>query len=192
MPLKPDFHPPIRINDNRHHIPIQQRLIQGILTLIHPPLLILNPLPTPRVAQPIRRRSHRQSINHRHLCHNYPSRQICLSPRRHHPPACHHKNQRPPILHPPTPYVTHFLAPNQDYRLWKPSFPPSPPSFPRKWESRTPSAAIPALLSSFPRKWESRIPAPNPICPPNPPPNILTTRNWLCIINKSIPLHIPF
>lgn len=81
MPLKPDFHPPVRINDYRHRIPIQQRLIQGILTLIHPPLLILHPLPTPRVAQPIRRRSNRQGINYRYLRHSSnPSRKICLSP----------------------------------------------------------------------------------------------------------------
>ena len=120
MPLKPDFHPPVRIDNYRHRIPVQQRLVQGILTLVHPPLLILNPLPTPRVAQPIRRRSHRQSIDHRNLGHSSPSRQIsrqspipatCChhSPEnRPFPESRHsHKNgkQCPPILQRPTPYV---------------------------------------------------------------------------------------
>jgi hypothetical protein len=51
--LKADLHPTVGINDDGHGVTVVQGLIQRLLTLVHPALFILDPLATPRVAQPI-------------------------------------------------------------------------------------------------------------------------------------------
>ena len=55
--LEPYLHPAIGIYDYGHRVTIEQRLVKSILTLVHPLLLVLNSLATPRVAQPVGGRS---------------------------------------------------------------------------------------------------------------------------------------
>ena len=74
MALKADFHPAVGIEDDGDIIPVEQGFVQGILALIHPPLLVGDALATPRVAQPVGGRSNRQGINYRNIRHSAASR----------------------------------------------------------------------------------------------------------------------
>ena len=76
MALKADFHPAVGIEDDGDVIPVEQGFVQGILALIHPPLLVGDALATPRVAQPVGGRSNGQGINYRNIRHSAASRPV--------------------------------------------------------------------------------------------------------------------
>ena len=70
--LKADLHAPIGVHDDGHGIAVVQRLIQGVLTLVHPALFVLNSLATPRVAQSIGGWSNRQGVHYGDVGHESP------------------------------------------------------------------------------------------------------------------------
>ena len=62
VPLEPDLHRAVGVDNDRHGIPVIQGFVEGLLGLVNPPLFVLNFLAAPRVAQPVAGRSNGQGI----------------------------------------------------------------------------------------------------------------------------------
>ena len=69
VPLEPDLHRAVGVNDDGHGIPVVQGFVKGLLGLVHPPFLVLDLLAAPRVAQPVAGWSNGEGIDDGNVGH---------------------------------------------------------------------------------------------------------------------------
>ena len=74
--LKANLNSSVGPEDDGNRVPVEQGFVQGILALVHPPLLILHAVSTPRGSQSVGGPSNGEGVDNRNVGHIQPPDKI--------------------------------------------------------------------------------------------------------------------